>query len=66
VRGALAGIEGTLERIGSASRLLISIEMIRQSLSVNVLREDVEPIGHDTVCAIHRRRVGYLVNAIPV
>jgi transcription antitermination factor NusG len=42
VRGTLAGVEGTLVHTNSTSRLLISIEMIRQSLSVNVLRDDVE------------------------
>ena len=45
VRGALAGVEGTLAHTNSTSRLLISIEMIRQSLSVNVLRDDVELVG---------------------
>ena len=42
VRGALAGVEGWLTRANSTSRLVISVEMIRQSLSVNVMREDVE------------------------
>ena len=45
VQGALAGIEGTLIRSSSASRLLVSIEMIRQSLSVSVLRSDVELVA---------------------
>ena len=45
VRGALAGIEGTLIRNSSASRLLVSIEMIRQSLSVSILRSDVELVA---------------------
>jgi transcriptional antiterminator NusG len=45
VRGALAGVEGMLVRTDSTSRLLISIEMINQSLSVNVLRTDVEVVG---------------------
>jgi len=45
MRGPLAGVEGTFERKASTSRLLISIEMIRQSLSVNVSMEDVEPIN---------------------
>ena len=51
VRGALAGVEGTLERAGSGSRLLISIAMIRQSISVNVLREDVELVRANAVSA---------------
>ena len=49
VRGALAGVEGTLLHTNSTSRLLISIDMIRQSLSVNVLREDVELVNANQV-----------------
>ena len=45
VQGALTGIEGTLVRNKSASRLLVSIEMIRQALSVSILRSDVEPVA---------------------
>ena len=52
VRGALAGVEGTLVHTNSTSRLLISIDMIRQSLSVNVLREDVELVSTNTVPAM--------------
>src|SRR5664280_232493 len=49
VRGALAGVVGTLLHTNSTSRLLISIDMIRQSLSVNVLREDVELVNANQV-----------------
>jgi transcriptional antiterminator NusG len=42
IRGALTGVEGKLVRAGSESRLIISIEMIRQSLAVQVNRADVE------------------------
>jgi len=42
VRGALAGVEGRLVRSYSASRLLISIEMIHKTLAVCVSRLDVE------------------------
>ena len=44
VRGALAGVEGRLIRFNSASRLVISIEMIHRSLSVGISRNDVEPV----------------------
>jgi transcription antitermination factor NusG len=44
VRGALAGVEGRLIRFSSASRLVISIEMIHRSLSVSISRDDVEPV----------------------
>ena len=49
VRGALAGVEGTLVRASSESRLLISIDMIRQSLAVSISPEDVECIATDAV-----------------
>jgi transcription antitermination factor NusG len=42
VRGPLAGVEGRLIRFSSASRLVISIEMIHRSLSVGISRNDVE------------------------
>jgi transcription antitermination factor NusG len=43
VRGALAGVEGTLIRCGSQSKLVISVEMIQRSVSVSVAESDVEP-----------------------
>lgn len=42
VRGPLTGVEGTMVRCESGSRLLISIDMVRQSLAVSVSLEDVE------------------------
>ena len=53
VRGALAGVVGTLLHTNSTSRLLISIDMIRQSLSVNVLREDVELVSTKSVASMY-------------
>jgi transcription antitermination factor NusG len=52
-RGPLAGVEGTLVTGNSTTHLLVSIEMIRQSLSVNVLRDDVVPVGTDAVRMMH-------------
>lgn len=49
VQGALAGIEGTLIRNSSSSRLLVSIEMIRQSLSVSISRSAVELIKNEAL-----------------
>jgi transcription antitermination factor NusG len=43
IRGALAGIEGTLQRHGAKSQLIIAIEMIQRSVVVTVSEEDVEP-----------------------
>jgi len=45
VRGALAGLEGRLIRSNSASRLLISVQAIHKSLSVNIARQDIEPLS---------------------
>jgi transcription termination/antitermination protein NusG len=42
VRGALAGIEGILVRVGSRSRMVISIEIIHRSLAITVSERDVE------------------------
>ena len=52
VRGALAGVVGTLLHTNSTSRLLISIDMIRQSLSVNVLREAVELVSTNSAASM--------------
>jgi transcription antitermination factor NusG len=45
VRGALAGIEGSLLRVGSKSQLIIAVEMIQRSVAVTVCEQDVEPAG---------------------
>ena len=45
VRGPLAGVEGRLVRFNSASRLVVSIELIHRSLAVSVASEDVEPVN---------------------
>jgi transcriptional antiterminator RfaH len=50
VRGALAGVEGTLVHINSESRLFISISMVRQSLTVSVSPENIECICTDSIC----------------
>ena len=44
IRGALEGVEGLMVRTDSATRLVISIDMIHQSLAVTIAREDVELI----------------------
>src|SRR5665213_498846 len=43
-RGMLTGIEGTFVRSGSDTRLVISVEMIQQSISFQVDASDVEPV----------------------
>ena len=42
-RGVLEGIEGTFVRSGSDTRLVISVEMIQQSIAIHVDSSDVEP-----------------------
>jgi len=43
--GSLDGIEGILVGRDSASKLVISIELIQRSLAVSVYNFDVEPVG---------------------
>ncbi len=43
-RGPLAGIEGTLMRIGAESKLVLSVEMIQRSIAITVQSSDVEPL----------------------
>src|ERR1700723_357279 len=45
VRGALVGLEGTLIRCGSQSKLVISVEMIQRSVSIDVALSSVEPVS---------------------
>jgi len=46
VRGPLAGIEGTLIRSGSQSKLVISVEMIQRAVAVSIYETEVEPAYH--------------------
>jgi transcription antitermination factor NusG len=46
VRGALAGIEGLFIRCGARSRVVVSVEIIQRSVSVEVAARDVEPVRH--------------------
>lgn len=43
VSGPMAGISGTLAYIRSEFRVVISIEMIRQCVSIEVSRDEIEP-----------------------
>lgn len=49
VRGALSGVEGTLVRWGDRSKLVISVEMIQRSVSVNVAACDVKSVSETAV-----------------
>lgn len=51
--GSLDGVEGILVRRDSASKLVISIQLIQRSLAVTVCNFDVEPIaGYDSKTAV--------------
>lgn len=50
IDGPLAGIEGVLAHIRSEFRVVISIAMIRQCISIEVSRDEIAPVeslGHD-------------------
>ena len=46
VRGALAGIEGVLERRKGISRLVLCVSLIMRAVAIEVDEADVEPIQH--------------------
>jgi hypothetical protein len=52
VRGALAGLEGTLIRVSGETRLAISIDMIQRSIAVSVSRQDVEPVVDESTLEV--------------
>jgi transcription antitermination factor NusG len=54
-RGVLAGLEGVLLRKKGCLRLLVSIELIRQSATLEVDAADVEPISRVAPPDISRR-----------
>ena len=45
IRGSLSGVEGTLLRTNSETRLILSVDLVKQSLSISVSRHDVELIN---------------------
>jgi len=65
IRGSLTGVEGTLVNDNSGARLVVSIEMIRQSLSVNVLRDDVELVSTNWDRTTHFAQVRCPTSFIP-
>lgn len=44
VAGPMAGIEGILAHVRSEFRVVLSIEMIHQSVSIEVSRDEIEPV----------------------
>jgi len=47
IRGALAGVEGTLVRTKRQARLVITIPLLGQSIAAEVNAADVEPFGRN-------------------
>ena len=45
IRGSLSGMEGTLVRTNSETRLVLSVDLVKRSLSIEVSRYDVELIS---------------------
>jgi transcription antitermination factor NusG len=52
VRGSLEGVEGILTRKKSLFRLVLSVEMLAQSVSVEIDAMDVLPIEQSSVVAL--------------
>jgi transcription antitermination factor NusG len=48
IRGALEGVEGILTRKKNLCRLVLSVDMLAQSVAVEVHASDVEPCGSDS------------------
>jgi transcription antitermination factor NusG len=45
VRGSLSGIQGTLIRTNAETRLVLSVDLVKRSVSIEVSRNDVELIN---------------------
>jgi transcription antitermination factor NusG len=53
VRGSLEGVEGVLTRKKNLYRLVLSVEMLAQSVSVEIDAQDVEPAVQRNVIAVY-------------
>lgn len=58
ISGPLAGIEGILARVKSDLRVVVSIELIRQSIAIEVSRYEIEPVTPSTVQGSGRQSEG--------
>jgi transcription antitermination factor NusG len=61
IRGSLEGVEGVLTRKKNLYRLVLSVEMLAQSVAVEIDALDVVPAGQRNVVAIYPE--GELVNS---
>ena len=57
-RGSLEGVEGILVRKKNLFRLVLSVDMLAQSVGVEVAASDVEPVGAGIPKARFRARRG--------
>lgn len=53
IRGSLEGVEGVLTRKKNLFRLVLSVEMLRQSVAVEIDALDVVPVAERNVVAIY-------------
>lgn len=54
IRGALEGVEGVLTRKKNLFRLVLSVQMLAQSVAVEIDALDVMPVGQKRVAAVPR------------
>lgn len=64
VKGALEGVEGILLRKKNWCRLVLSVEMLAQSVAVEVNSSDVEPLGRGRLHE-SRENAGYSGSRMP-
>ena len=53
IRGSLQGVEGVLTRKKNLYRLVLSVDMLAQSVSVEIDALDVEPVVHRDMAAVN-------------
>jgi transcription antitermination factor NusG len=65
IRGALEGVEGILVRKKNQCRLILSVDMLTQSVAVEVHSADVEPlIAPETRSAVAPQRFANITSAV--
>lgn len=65
IRGSLTGVEGVLLRKKSVYRLVLSVDMLAQSVAVEINAVDVEPLGTRGKSLAYREQVGEYDKVIP-
>jgi len=57
IKGSLTGVEGILTRKKSVFRLVLSVQMLAQSVAVEIDAADVEPVNERTTATIPEREM---------